>query len=98
MTAEEASVWDALVFTLKKAAPAVLELHMQGIGCPDCYESEEEAPLDGPPRCGLVRGIEAVLLEAKQVETARSELIVQCRNTPGRCFCGVHRSDLMAEK
>lgn len=59
--ARAASAHDELLAALKKARPAVDELHGQGIGCPDCRTDNP----DGSPSCALIDGIAAAIAKAE---------------------------------
>ena len=50
-----------LLRVLKKARPAVHELHGQGIGCPDCRRDNP----DGSPSCALIEEVEALIAQVK---------------------------------
>jgi hypothetical protein len=47
---------------LKKALPAIVELHVQGIGCPDCDRDEDTG--EHPEACPFVREVEAAIAKA----------------------------------
>lgn len=44
---------------LRKALPAIIELHVHGIGCPECPEGTDTATR--PQACPFIRQIECVL-------------------------------------
>jgi hypothetical protein len=58
MNAHLIAVAPELLRLLKKAAPAVAEIHAHDIGCPDCADAIRECP--------LLRQIDAAIAKAEE--------------------------------